>query len=52
MTVTYRDELGIVSVKINDEYGVSFDGCSAYFTSEDDKDYKINTERLISITAE
>ena len=52
MTVTYRDELGLVSVKINNEYGVCFCEHYAYFTSEDDKDYKINREHLTSISAE
>lgn len=56
MTVTFKDELGIVWVKIDTSYGVSF-GQKAlytvvYFTDENGKDYQVNAEHLISISAE
>ena len=49
MIVTYQDELGLVSVKINNLYGVTFFEGKAHFTDENDKDYKINIEHIIRI---
>ena len=48
MIVTYRDELGLVSLEV--ESGVGFDGTEAYFTDTDGKDYKVSVEYLVSIT--
>lgn len=48
MTVTYRDELGLVSL-----YGVdciSFDGEKAYFTDMFGIDHRIDVTHLVSIT--
>ena len=50
MTVTYQDELGFVSVQINDEYGVVFDRDFAHFDDENGKSYKVQLKYLISIT--
>ena len=52
MIVTFRDELGVVSVQIDDTYGVTFDGCKAYFMDEDGKCYIVASENLISIVKE
>lgn len=51
MTVTYRDELGVVSVSINAD-GVQFGINKAYFTDENGKDYTVSIEHLISIVKE
>ena len=48
MTVTFRDELGVVS--INEVYCISFDGEKAYFTDYDGTDYTVKLEHLVSIT--
>ena len=50
MIVTYQDELGVVSVRINDEYGVHFGANNVFFTDICNNDYKLKTEHLISIT--
>ena len=47
MIVTYRDELGLISLEI--ESGAGFDGTEAYFTDIDGIDYKIEAQNLISI---
>ena len=53
MTVTYQDELGVVAVKINKQHGIVFGIDKAWFTDEnDEKDYIIDNEFLISITEE
>ncbi len=49
MTVTYQDELGVVTVKIDEEYGVTFGSSNAFFT-ENGTDYKVKIEHIISIT--
>ena len=49
MKVTYQDELGLIEVKVDEKYGVGFDGTEAYFTDEDGTDYKVNILHLISI---
>lgn len=50
MIVTYRDDLGLVSVTINDTYGIQFDGYeNVYFTDTDGKDYKMPMQHLVSI---
>lgn len=50
MIVAYQDELGIVSVQMDDTYGVQFDGDKVYFTEKDGKDYELPISRLISIS--
>lgn len=50
MTVTFKDELGVISIKDIDD--IQFDGTKAYFTDEDGRDYKVNIEYIISISAE
>ena len=52
MTVTFKDELGVISVSIDKGFGVHFGTDKAYFTDEDGKDYKVKIEYIISITAE
>lgn len=47
MIVTYRDELGLISLEI--ESGVGFDGTEAYFTDIDGNDYRIDVKHLFSI---
>ena len=50
MIVTFKDELGIISISDIDD--IQFDGEKAYFTDENGTDYKINVEHLISIEKE
>lgn len=52
MTVTYQDELGVIAISIDKEYGVTFGVNKVFFTDEDGNDYKVNIEHLISISAE
>lgn len=52
MTVTYQDELGVIAISIDKEYGVTFGANKVFFTDEDGNDYKVNIEHLISISAE
>jgi hypothetical protein len=58
MIVTFQDELGVVSVKINDEQGVTFginlkdSSTRAWFTDINEKDYIVDTKHLISIVKE
>lgn len=47
MIITYRDELGVISIADIDN--IQFDGCRAYFTDEDGTDFKVNVEHIISI---
>ncbi len=47
MTVTFRDELGVVSISGIDSVDFGFD--YVYFTDEDGKDYKLNFNQLLSI---
>ena len=49
MAVTYRDEIGIVQVKV-DEYGVAFSDGFAYF-GDGENDYKIETKNIIEIVS-
>lgn len=50
MTVTFRDELGVISITDIDD--IQFDGEKAYFTDENGTDFKVNTKHLISIVKE
>ena len=52
MTVTYCDSIGVVSVQIDEEYGVVFDNGRAYFTDGNDNNYNIAIGHLISIVKE
>lgn len=52
MIVTFQDELGCLSVKIDDKYGVTFGANKVFFTDENGEDYKVNVEYLISIEKE
>ena len=47
MTVTYRDEIGYVQVKV-DSNGISFANGYAYF-GNNEQDYKIKVENLVCI---
>ena len=49
MIVTFQDELGCLSVKIDDKYGVTFGANKVFFTDENGEGYKVNIEHLISI---
>ena len=50
MTITYRDELGVISIADIDD--IQFDGSKAYFTDEFGTDFKVNVEHIISIVKE
>lgn len=50
MTVTFRDELGIISITDIDD--IQFDGEKAYFTDENGTDFLVTIEHLISIVKE
>lgn len=49
MAITYRDEIGIVQVKV-DEYSVAFSDGFAYF-GDGETDYKIETKNIIEIVS-
>lgn len=49
MLVAYQDELGLIEVKVDEKYGVGFDGTEAYFTDEDGKDYRIDVKYIVGI---
>ena len=49
MVVSYRDELGIISIS-TDKYAITFCDNIAYFSDEEGNDYKVNTEYLVSIS--
>ena len=49
MKIIYRDELGVVSVDVNTEYSISFDGKFAYFSDEQNRDYRVATSALVEI---
>ena len=51
MTITYRDNIGYISVEVNTEYGINFDGTSAYFTDTENSDYKISVSDIVEINA-
>ena len=50
MTVTFRDELGIISIADIDD--IQFLDGKAYFTDENGTDFTVNAEHLISIVKE
>lgn len=50
MTVTFRDELGIISITDIDD--IQFDGAKAYFTDENGTDFMVKLEHIISIVKE
>ena len=49
MIVTYRDELGLISIQMNDTYGLQFSEDVVYFTDKDDRDYEIPLSQMISV---
>ena len=51
MTITYQDELGVVAVKVHESYEIVFGFKKVFFTDENDNDYSISSEHLISISA-
>lgn len=50
MIINYCDELGTVSVKV-DQYGIDFQGETAYFSDEAGKDYRVSIHAIQSINA-
>lgn len=50
MTVTFRDELGIVC--IHNIVDIQFDGEKAYFTDSGENDFRVKIEHIVSIMAE
>lgn len=50
MLVTFQDELGCLSIKIDDKYGVTFGANKVFFTDANGENYKVSVEHLISIT--
>ena len=51
MTVTYQDELGVVAVKVNESYEMVFGFKKVFFTDESDRDYIVEIENIICISA-
>lgn len=49
MNITFRDEVGYITVEIDRQYGVSFCDGLAYFTDTDGNDYEIPTAHLMAI---
>lgn len=49
MTITYRDEIGYITTKINSDYGVGFDGNYAYFTDDKNNEHRIPIVQISSI---
>lgn len=49
MNITYRDEVGYITVEVDIEYGVSFCDGTAYFTDTNGNDYEIPMAHLMSI---
>ena len=52
MIVTFQDELGVLSLKIDDKYGVTFGANKVFFTDENGTVFKVNVEHIISIVKE
>ena len=50
MLVAYSDDLGIVTVQMDDTYGLQFDGDKAYFTDTGGKDYNLPISQLVSVS--
>lgn len=48
MIITYRDELGIVEIRVN-EFGISFADGYAYFSDEQNNDCRIDINDIIGI---
>lgn len=51
MSICYRDNIGIVTIKIDmtENPGIVFDGRSAYFTDASGNDCKVDIVNIISI---
>lgn len=47
MLVAFRDELGVVVVKVSQP--IIFGANKVYFTDDNDRDYTVNMEHLINI---
>lgn len=41
MFIVYQDEIGLIELEINAEYGIDFNNGFAWFTGADDIEYKI-----------
>ena len=54
MVVCFRDNIGVVTVRLDDENtaGVAFDGAHAYFTDASGRDYKVSVTDIIMIGRE
>lgn len=49
MYITYQDDLGVICVEVNTEYGVTFDGVYAYFNDSTNLDYRVSVADIIEI---
>ena len=49
MKISYRDELGIIVVNVDNTNGIMFLDGHAYFTDTDGRDYKIPVSALVMI---
>jgi len=52
MKITYRDELGLIAVDVDTEYGICFDGSYAYFSDTYGMDYRISADMIVMIGKE
>lgn len=50
MYITYRDEVGGVTVEVHPEYGISFLEGKVFFTDTNGKDYKISVDAVVEIS--
>ena len=49
MRIVIRDSMGMLAIMADSQYGVSFLGDRAYFTSVDGEDYNVSIRNLVSI---
>ena len=49
MYITYRDNLGLAIVEVN-EYGIAIHEGFAYFTDTEGQDFKLQLSQVITIT--
>lgn len=52
MRICYRDEIGTVTVSVDPDYPITFNGGFAYFTDAAGRDYKIPVTDIFMIGQE
>ena len=54
MKITYRDDIGLVTIEIDmcNTSGVGFDGRYAYFSDVEGVDYRVETKNIVWIGEE